>query len=711
VVVGEVDVDEIVAEIERLFGPAVPRSGAVPARPDTTFRVDVTPDVSFHVDPDQQTVDVEVTLPIPTGSGSGSAAVRAELVDLLIYDVLVRRLDGDLAAGRAPFDRVTRGGNSFVDALDAPALYAVTDAARARDTLLALLEEYERADRHGFTSDETDLAREAVRSLFDRRFDGRESTQDRDYATRYVNDFLRDEGYPSIEVEHRIATEILDAITPAALDRRFRARWTNSAPHVIISTPEAVAGRLPGEAEVLALIDELPERTIARRDEPRELPEALMERPAPADTNASRRLLDRGGTYFDPEEVSFANGLTLIVNPNPIVEGQVFFLAASPGGSSLVADEDVVDALYAAEVVTSSGVADLNQAELEQVLAGRDVGVGASITPYRESLSGSAATADVEQLLQLVHLYLTRPRFDPVALDQVRRRVGPVVDDPGSDPIVASDDALLDRRYPGELRYARLPEPEEFATLDLEGIERVWTDRFGDASEWVFVVAGDFDPDAVIELAASYLGTLPATGRDEQPVDVEDPPPAGVVRTTIEAGTGDTASVLLSFTSPVDDISARLRATADVVEEVIDARLSDVIREQLGESYSPRAVTRVVTDPDPAIETFLRVTGSPDRVATIADLVVGELGDLAAVGPSDQEFSSAFAHVEEAGGFVNNGEFMTELLDDAIDPARDLDDYLFESTELDRLSAETVRSFIRTHIPVDRFIQVTVLPR
>ncbi len=107
----------------------------------------------------------------------------------------------------------------------------------------------------------------------------------------------------------------------------------------------------------------------------------------------------------------------------------------------------------------------------------------------------------------------------------------------------------------------------------------------------------------------------------------------------------------------------------------------------------------------------MRVTGSPDRVDAIADLVTRELADLAENGPGGQEFFNAFAQVEEASNFVNNGEFIVELLDDAIDPAVELDDYLFEDAELSEVTAGAVRDYIGQYLPVDQYIQVTVLPR
>ena len=458
------------------------------------------------------------------------------------------------------------------------------------------------------------------------------------------------------------------------------------------------------------MIAAVADRDLSPREGQRDLPAELMARPEAALPKANGMLRGGGDDFFDPIEAVFPNGVRVIINTNTIVEGQIYFQAGSPGGSSLVADEDVVDALYAADIVTNGGIADFNQAELTQILAGSTAEVSAFITPHVDYFAGSTATADIEDLLQLLHLYMTEPRFDPVALAQVKSQVGPLVTDPSSNPDVAGDDALRDLRYPGELRYATLPTPEQFETLDLAGVERVWNSRFGNAADWVFVFSGDFDSATVLGLVSQYLGSLPAT-EPEQWIDVEDPPPAGVVSATVEAGTGDTASLTMLFTSPVDGIDANLRVHADVVTELLSARLTDVIRERNGDSYSPYAVSYVNVDPDPAIETYVSVTGSPDRISAVGDLVVAELADLARNGPTEQEFFNAHAQVEEAYNFVNNGEFITELLDAAINPANDLDNYLFEYGELDSVTAASVRQFIADHIPADHHVKVTVLPR
>ena len=677
IVVGDIDASDVVDAIEELFAPATPRSAAMPERPATNFAIETLPDFALHADPDQTSVDVEVDLPIPALTGTGTAHLRAQVLDQIVYQALVHRLDQDVSAGVAPFDGITTGSNSIVDSLDAPALYAFTDAARVDATLQALLDEYERANRFGFTDAEVVLAKSSVQAGFDAQYAGRDTKSDPEFADEYVAHFLTGSPYPEIEAFHEISTAMVDAMAPEAIDARFRARWANSAPHVIISAPvtAAQAGLLPTEDEVLALIGGLAARQLEPRSAGRELPDELMVRPQPEEPVSAGPLLDDADDFFDPVEIVFPNGARVLAVSNDIVDGQVVFQATSPGGTSLVDDDDVVDALFGAGIVLSSGVGEFNPSEVQELLADRDVELNAWMTPYDENFYGNVGTSDLEVLFQMMHLSMTEPRFDPVTLGNFRRFEEPIIADPGSEPDTAGYDALVDARYAGELRYTSLPSVDEFSTLDLEGIERVWRDRYGDASDWVFAFAGDFDIDELTGLAASYIGTLPGDGTVETWIDVEPSAPLGVVERTVRAGTGETASLTLLFTSPVASVDGGLRASADLVTEVLNTRLTDVVREQLGESYSPSAYTYIRNDPDPVVETYVFVTGAPDRIDAVGDLIVREFTDLATNGPSDREFDGAFAQVQEDYAFIDNDTFVQELVNDAIWPSRSIDEY------------------------------------
>jgi len=713
IVVGDVDVDGVVSDLERLFADATPRTASAPPRPDTTTGLGVfdAPGVRLQPDPDQLTVDIEVTLPIPTGDLTGTARMRADLLDTVAFDVIDERLQRDLADGVAPFDVVQITTNDFVTGLDAPAIYATTDAARARATLTAVLDEYQRVIRHGFTDAEVATSVAKLRASYQTRYDGRESRQDRDIADALVDHFLERTPYPSGEVEYELAMSELDAITPAAVGERFGARWANTWPQVLIAAPESVVDQVPAVDEVEAIVLDTYDREVPARDAGRELPDALMERPESVAPASATSMTSRGFSSFDPVVVTYPNGVRVVLNPNEIVAGEVYLSAASPGGTSLLTDADAIDALYATDVVTAGGLAEFNRADVATITSGADVRVDPYLSPYREWFTGSAATSDLETLFQLLHLYMTEPRFDQVAFDQVLATARPVVLDPSTDPSLTAYDALVDLRYDDEPRYTVVPTPEQFDTVDLAGVERVWNQRYGDAGDWVFAFSGDLDIDTMIDLAGAYLGTLPSTGTVEQPIDVAVAPPASVERADLVAGSGETGSVSMLFTSAVDALPPQLRAASDVVTALLTARFTEVIREELGESYSPYAVSFHDLDPGPMIDTYVQVSGAPERLPQITDLVLGELADLRDDGPDPSEFDAAFAEVHEQYQFVNNIDFLEVMVDDLLEPSMPVDDYLDQYFALDTVDASTVTTYLRDHVPPGAYVEVTVTPR
>ena len=218
------------------------------------------------------------------------------------------------------------------------------------------------------------------------------------------------------------------------------------------------------------------------------------------------------------------------------------------------------------------------------------------IDQFTEGMSGYTSTTDLEILFQLIHLQMTAPRVDELAVERYLDDQLPYAEDPSIDPGYAEYVALLDARY-DDPRYL-LPTVESLAVVEADDIERVVADRFGDASDWNFAFSGDLDVDDATELARRYLGTLPGSGRVESPTFVEPAPPAGAVEVEASGGSGSQANVSFLFTAPgttdrIDDV------TALVVQEVVTARLTDVIREELGESYSPYAMVEVAGGPTP----------------------------------------------------------------------------------------------------------------
>jgi zinc protease len=439
-----------------------------------------------------------------------------------------------------------------------------------------------------------------------------------------------------------------------------------------------------------------------------------MEAPEPTAAVSEETKRSQGDDRYDYTEFTYENGVRLRVIPNTQNAGLVVIDAASPGGVARVPDDDVIDATYAGEIALNSGVGPFNQADVDTILADTDFGVWAWSRFYSDHLYAESTSSELDDTFQYIHLLMTQPRFDQVALDQTIAGNQALVDDPSINPDAARFDALGELRYGDDPRFATIPTPAQFATLDLQGAARVWNDRFGDASDWLFIMYGDVTVDEARELGAAYLANLPGGDGESAPL-VDDPGPiVGISERTVEAGEGQTAATTFYFTTPVDTVTDQLRAEADLSSQVVSARLTNVLREEFGETYSPWVGVWFSGEPTPFVEANIDVTAAPDAIDRVTGLLLAELDDLATNGPGATELELARSVVGESYGWKGPSQITTDLLNADLFDGFTLDDYLVTSRfDFDDwpIDAADVRDFVAAYLPTDRYVNAVSVPR
>ncbi len=707
VIVGDIDVDDVERTIVERFGGLADRSdGAL--RPPVTFSPFGEPAARVVADPDVVSGFVELTLPAPRVGRDTPAAMQEDLFLSLAMQMIATRLDDDATRGEADHDAASVDSNSHVRALDAPSVLVEGDAAALPGALDAVLVEFERVERYGFDPVELARAVDARQAEVDADHDAAPTTQDVEYADRYVQAFLADEPYPAADLTYELAQALLDSASTELVAEALARRRSVAAPHLLISAPGGAA--LPTATEVLAMIDEIDDREIEPRPAAEAVDGELMTAPSPIEEIAEDQLTSEPGLFLEPTRLTFANGVQVVLNPTPIAGGTTFLGAYSQGGTSLVADADVPDAYVAPLVATTSGLGGLDPVEAAQVLGRTSVQLQPYLDTTSENWFGSASTTDLETMLQVLHLTMTEPRFDQNALDTVLGRLRPYAENPDTDPDVAGQIAFADARYGAEAgRFRPVPTSAELDTVDLDGIERVWRDRYGDAGDWVFVLAGDFDVDEASELARTYLGTLAGTGRVEQWVDAQPDAPAGVVARDVLAGTGERASLTVGWSQPATSTDQLAELTAEVLTAVLDSRLVDHIREELGATYSPRSYVSVLTDPDPLVESFVTITGAPDGMSEISTILQQDLAALRDDGPTDDELAAALEELGNNLDLISNEQLIDVLLEE-LTGGGGIDDLLSLGADAARIDASAVTDLARRALPADHYIQITVLP-
>ena len=516
IAVGDIDTEEIEAKIRQHFAPPpegeAGQTRAAAAEPSTRPRFDLPehsePRVNVFSDPEAPGTQLFLLRKLPPESGQDEAALRRIIVDRLAFMMLNARLFERGQVEDPPYLWAGGSRGRFVDPIDLVQFGAWVEQDGVQPGFAAVLEETQRARQHGFT--ESELAREKTNllSAIERIYKEREQRESADFAQEYADHFLNGIPAPGIEAEWELYQAMLPEISLTDV-HEVAASWAEPGNTVLlVMRPEG--GEELNDDELasvlqaqLAVADSLAVEPYA--DEFADVP-LLAELPAP-------------GAIVDEEQIesidavrwTLSNGITVIAKQTDFKNDEIVFGAFSPGGHSLVDDSDHVSALYADQLIAGSGVGEHDNVALDKLLAGKRVSVSPFIGELFEGFRGQSSPEDIETLFQLVTLYATAPRLDPVYFSTYERSLRTLAETRADQPDAVFSDTV--NSVLSQNHFRRRPLTLELVDeLSIERAEAVYADRFADLGDATFVFVGAFEWESLRSLTETYLALTEPAG-------------------------------------------------------------------------------------------------------------------------------------------------------------------------------------------------------
>jgi zinc protease len=703
VAVGDFDAKRVEAMIRASFAP-VPSPSNPRARGRFPVPGNDTTRYTIATDREADGTRVSMYWKLPADSLRTEADFRRQLVARLYDRMLSARLQELAQRPDPPFIGAGAGRGRLVRADEVFFLGASVRDGGAPAALDALVTEAERARRFGFTAGELSRQKAVLLRYMEQAYAERAKTESAVYAGEYADAFLTGDPAPGVAAEYALYRDLLPGITLDETNAAAR-RWAGETDRVVLASAPDKPGLAPPTREQLAAaFDAARSRPIAPyRDDVADAP-LVPALPAPARI-VSERVLGEVGA----RELRLGNGIRVILRPTDFKADEVLLDAWSPGGASLLGERDAALASVIPGAVRAGGLGTFSQIELTKALAGKAARIFPSIDPTTQGLMGSASPRDLETLFQLVYLTLTAPRADTAAFLALKQRLRAAIEDRGADPEgVYSDslEAVLTRRSPR----ARPLTPALLDSLDLGSAMGVYRERFGDAGAMTFVVVGSFDADSIRPLVVKYLGALPSLARRDSVRDVMPGPPAGVVRLVVRRGVEPKSRVDLVFSGPFEFTAAN-RHTLDALAAVLDLRLRDVLREQLGGTYDIGADASSSRDPRPRYSLEISFGCAPDRVDALTARVLREIARMRADDPRPADLAKVKEQERRARevALQQNGWWLQQLAFAAA-YAPDFSGVLGEAALTERLDGAAIRRAARAWLRPDRYVQGVLLP-
>ena len=699
IAVGDVDPAAIEKEITARFGdlknPAKARPRIKAGVPEATGTR-----ISIETDREMPVSLVEVDNVMPHQSESSRNDYRRLVAEQIYGQILNERLATIARRAESPFAGANVGVRSFARDVSMFGRTAQAKNGKVEDSLRALFTEVLRVEKHGFTQAELDRARAIIKRFYEQSAAEAETEESSSYVQEITRNFLEGELMIGRPAERDLALEYLPKITVDELNRLVKAYGGAENRVITISGPEGAT--LPDAKRVLAIVDEVQKSNVEPWQE-KATTTALMAQPPKAGTITKEKQIPELGVT----EWTLSNGAKVVLKPTDFEAEQVHLSGDSPGG--LATTKDFANARFADDIASLGGVGNVDDDSLRKMLAGKQVSASASIGETVESVDASASTRDLETMFQLVYLRMTAPRKDAAMIDVWKQNYTERLANQLKVPEVKFGIESQQTLFKNNPR-RKAPTPADIAKIDADKALAFYKDRFGDATDFTFVIVGAFDPAKLKPLVETYLASLPAKGRKETEKDFGLRRVAGVVKKTWNLGSEPKARVQLSFIGD-EQWSRDKDRDMFILGHVLGIRLRETLREDMSGVYGVGAAGVISRRPRGERTFGIQFGCAPDAVEPLVKASFAEAASLAKSGISGDYLDKVKAqYLRERETEMKTNDFWLGWLSQAYRFGDDPKIILDPSGMIGRMTSKNVQAAAKRYLDAKHYYEAVLLP-
>ena len=516
IVVGDVDVDHVEAEIKKLFGDIKNPENAAPIV-DEPVPDNAEPIVIIDKDKEQRNNMLEVMIKhdvFPDSLKNTMAYMVYQYVKDAAVSMLNNRFTEAALNADCPYVNAMTSDGTYIFAKTKDAFdlgIAPKDMSKTADALKAAFVEARRAAEFGFTATEYERYRQDYLSSLDKQYSNKDKRYNEQFYSQYLGNFLTNEPIPSIDFTYQTMKQVVPMIPVDAVNQVMKELVPANDSNLVIlnfniekegnvyPTKEALLGALKAARaeQITAYVDNV-------KNEP-----LIAEKPK-AGTIKSEKKNDK----FGYTELKLSNGATVVLKKTDLKKDQVLLKGESLGGQSLYGESDYVNLKVFDDVIASSGLGAFSTTELSKALAGKIANVNLTSGGHMH-IDGSSTPKDVETMMQLLYLYFTNINKDQKSFDNLMKQYEVVLKNRSLSPDVALSDSLTATMYGHNPRLKPLV-VEDLPKVSYDRILQIAKERTSNASEWTFTFIGNFDEDSIRPLICQYIASLPVKGKIEK---------------------------------------------------------------------------------------------------------------------------------------------------------------------------------------------------
>ena len=512
IVVGDVDVDKMEAKIKELFaGIKVPANApkvVAEAVPDNKEAIYV-----YEKDKEMQMSQVIVMMKhdaTPEQEKSSMAYLIQDYAVNVISQMINQRMTELTQDAACPFFQAFADDSQYLlsKTKDCFELIGVPKEGKDMETLQVLYREAKRAREFGFTASEYDRARADYLSGLEKRFTNRDKRKNDEFGNAYRDHYLTNEPIPPLDVLYQTMQQIAPNIPVQAINQMLPEliSATDSNLVVLILAQEKEGKVYPTEKDMAAAI------AAARAEKLEAYVDNVKDEPLLDATKIKKGKIKKEteNTVLGYKELKLSNGATVILKKTDFKDDEVQMQAFSMGGKSLYGEADYTNLKVFDSAIGLSGLGNFSSTELQKALAGKEVNADLSLAYTRQYLTAHSTPKDIETMFQMSYLYFTNLKKDDKQFQNLMTQLDMALKNKSLSPDAVFSDSVAATTYGHNPRFNNI-DVKDLKDIDYDRILAIAKERFQNAGQFTFVIAGNFDEQTIRPLIEQYIASLPAT--------------------------------------------------------------------------------------------------------------------------------------------------------------------------------------------------------
>lgn len=513
IVVGDVDVDRTEAQIKKLWANAT-----VPANAAQVTKLPVEDNEQaiyvFDKDKEMQNSTIGIFMKhdvFPDEMKTSQAYYIDSYMKTMIAMMLNQRFSEMKQKADCPFTSAGGYDGRFMlsSTKDAFTLNGSAKEGKDIETLKALYREAQRVRLYGFTPTEFERTKQEFLSQIESEYTNRDKTTSSQYGDELRDHFLKNEPIPSKEDEYKIMKQLIEmpALNYQVVNEYAKELISdNDRNFVVYIFAQDKAGKVdPTEEKMAQAIKEVRAEKIEPYVDNVKSEPLLDETKLP---KAGKIVKETENKKLGYKELALSNGARVILKKTDFQANDVRFYAAAKGGSGLYGKADFDNLKLFNSVMNNSGLGNFSKQELTKALYGKQASASLSLGTYYQYVSGQSIPKDIETMMQLVYLKLTKVTKDQQAFDAMMKQYEEALKHKDLSPESVFGDSVSVTLYNHELRYAPLS-VNRLKGVNYDRILQIWKERYANPGQFVYYFVGNYDEATLLPLIEKYIGCLP----------------------------------------------------------------------------------------------------------------------------------------------------------------------------------------------------------